>query len=260
MEIICYACGGGENPENTLKAIRHCQTINPNWRIEMDIQMTKDGALVLFHDEDTMRINGKHEKIETLNLTEVKQLNAGYNFKSKGQFIYRDHPIQIPTLEEVLHHFTDAKLLLDIHCKNTRLVPILIDLIEKNGAQDRVVIVSQYDVIIKMLKLQRPKWLYGAATNEAKKMIYSSFFYLDQYFTIQSDILMMPVQFWKLKVLSKRIIHHLKKQGKRIWVWMYEGEEVITITTSYQLKQLKNMAVDGVFTAFPERLNKKNKT
>jgi len=259
MEIICYACGGGENPENTLMAIRHCQKINYKWRVEMDIQMTNDGAIVLFHDENTMRITGVDQKIEALSLVEVKALNAGFNFKRKGKYIYRDNPVRIPTLEEVLHHFPDAQLLLDIHCNNARIVPLLIDLIERNEASHRIVIVSQYDMIIKLLKLQRPTWAYGAATNEAKKMIYSSFFYLDQFFTIKSDILIIPVQFWKLKVLSKRIIHHLKMHGKRIWVWMYEGEEVITITTSYQMKFLQSMAVDGVFTAFPERLNEKNK-
>jgi len=258
MEIICYACGGGENPENTLLAIQHCQNINNNWRIEMDIQMTRDEAIVLFHDENVMRITGVDQKMEELTLIEVKALNAGFNFKRKGTYSYRENPVRIPTLEEVLHHFPDAQLLLDIHCSNTRVVPLLIDLIEKNEAQDRIVIVSQYDMITKLLKLQRPSWAYGAATNEAKKMIYSSFFYLDQFFTIKSDILMIPVRFWKLKVLSKRIIHHLKMHGKRIWVWMYEGEEVITVTTPYQLKSLKNMAVDGVFTAFPERLNEKN--
>ena len=80
MTIICYSCGRGENPENTIKGIKHCQEINPNWRIEMDIQITSDDQLVLFHDYETKRTTGEDKLINELSLAEVKQLNAGYHF------------------------------------------------------------------------------------------------------------------------------------------------------------------------------------
>ncbi len=58
MEIICYAGGRKENPENTLKAIEHCQAVNPEYWIEMDLQLTADNVVVLFHDENLARITG----------------------------------------------------------------------------------------------------------------------------------------------------------------------------------------------------------
>ena len=76
MTIICYSCGRGENPENTLKGIKHCQTINPEWRIEMDVQMTADEQLVLFHDYNTKRTTGVNKLINELSLEEVKELNC----------------------------------------------------------------------------------------------------------------------------------------------------------------------------------------
>lgn len=92
MEIVCYGCGRGENPENTIEGIHHCQSINPDWWIEMDIQITKDEKLVLFHDYQTKRITGVNNKIHQLTLTEIQQLNAGYNFNVENKFIYREKP------------------------------------------------------------------------------------------------------------------------------------------------------------------------
>lgn len=83
MQIICYSCCRGENPENTIEGIRHCQSVNPTWRIEMDIQMTIDNNLVLFHDYETSRATGENLRINELTLNEAKKLNAGYNFKHK---------------------------------------------------------------------------------------------------------------------------------------------------------------------------------
>ena len=85
MDIICYSCGRGENPENTIEAIAHCQRVNPQWRIEMDIQMTSDNHLVLFHDYETKRTTGVEKQINNLTLNEVKELNAGYNYKLHGK-------------------------------------------------------------------------------------------------------------------------------------------------------------------------------
>lgn len=254
MKIICYSCGRGENPENTIKGIKHCQAINPDWRIEMDVQLTSDDHLVLFHDYETKRITGADKLINELSLKEVKELNAGYNFKRQENYIYRSAPIRIPELREVFKTFPNAKLLLDIHTNNPKVVNILLDLIEAEFKDGDFIIGSEYDEIIKKLKKERPNWRYGVPANEAKKMLYSSFLYLDGLFPIQSDILMIPKQYGKINVLRNRVINHAKKRNKPIWAWMYEGEEVRTVNSVKEIEALKKLGIDGVYTDSPELL------
>lgn len=83
MEVICYACGKGEFPENTLEAVSHCQKINPSWRIEMDLQLTKDGKVVLFHDDNLVRITNIEKQIADIDYAELKELDAAYNFREE---------------------------------------------------------------------------------------------------------------------------------------------------------------------------------
>lgn len=254
MTIICYSCGRGENPENTIKGIRHCQEINPDWRIEMDVQITSDDHLVLFHDYETKRITGEDKLISELSLAEVKKLNAGYNFKNQESYIYRSAPIQIPELRDVFKEFPKAKLLLDVHTNSPKVVNILISLIAAQFKDGDFIIASEYDEIIKELKSKRPNWRYAVPTKEAKRMLYSSFLYLDGLFPIKSDILMLPKKYGKINVLRDRVVNHAKKRNKKIWAWMYEGEEVRTVNTIKEIEELRELGIDGIFTGFPEKL------
>jgi len=254
MDIICYSCGRGENPENTLEGIEHCLQVNPDWRIEMDVQLTLDERLVLFHDYNTKRTTGEDKLINELNLKDVQQLNAGYSFRDNGKYIYRPDPLEVPELREVFIKFPQAKVLLDIHTNNPKVVQLLIELIYSKFDSGDFIIASEYDKIIKEFKKERSHWRYGVPEKEAKKMLYSSFLKLDNLFPIKSDILMLPKNFGKINVLSRRVINHAKKRNIPIWAWMYEGEEVRTVTSLKQLEELKQLGVDGVFTACPLKL------
>lgn len=257
MEIICYACGRGEYPENTILAIKNCQAVSPEWRIEMDIQMTKDGRLVLFHDNNTERITGDSRLINELTWSEVKKLNAGFNFKYNDQYIYRKNPIQVPEVEAVFRQFPQAKLLLDIRTSNLDVVDKLVALVEKYSRADKTVIVSRYDKIINNFRKERPVWQYGVPSMEAKRMIYSSFLLLDNFFPIKSDILMLPQNAGKMNVLTKRVLSHAKKRNKKLWVWLYEGkDEVKNVDSKDDLLKMKKLGADGVFTDYPKKLMK----
>lgn len=255
MNIVCYRCGGGENPENTFLGIEHCQKVNDDWPIEMDLQMTKDGEIVLFHDKNTKRISGIDKNIEEMDFIELKSLNMGYNFQRNGAYIFRERPVEIPLLKDVFKQYPKVKFVLDVHTEKKEIVEKIISMVESNNIANQITIVSGYDDIIKLFKKQKPEWKYAAATNEAKRLIYSSFVLLDSLFPLQSDYLMIPLKYGKIKVLTKRIVHHVKRRNKDIWAWMYEGEEVKTVETVAEATALFNIGANSVFTDFPKKLS-----
>ncbi len=90
-------------PENSLGAFENA--IKKNIAIELDIQLTKDNKLIVFHDSSLYRLTGVNKKIKDISLQEAKKLflnNTAY---------------QIPTLEEVLD-LVQGKVLLDIEIKH----------------------------------------------------------------------------------------------------------------------------------------------
>ncbi|MEO9853000.1 MAG: glycerophosphodiester phosphodiesterase family protein [Reichenbachiella sp.] len=254
MKVICYRCGGGENPENTILGIEHCLRVNPEWPIEMDLQLTKDGEVVLFHDANTKRITGEDFKIADLTLSELRTLNVGHTFRLDDEYLFRDSPLRAPTLIEVVKKFPKAEFVFDIHSPNPLIISKVISIIEASPIDQPPTIVSANDKIISEFKIRKPGWKYSAASKEAKKLIYSSFVFLDFLFPLQSDYLMIPQTYGSIRVLTSRVVNHVLKRKRAIWAWIHEGEKVKTVETLEQALSLYNQGVEAVFTDYPKKL------
>jgi glycerophosphoryl diester phosphodiesterase len=87
-QIIAHRGGSANAPENTLAAFRNAITQGVDW-LEFDVQMTKDGALVVIHDETVDRTTDGTGAVRDLTLEQIRSLDAGQGEK-------------VPTFEEVL--------------------------------------------------------------------------------------------------------------------------------------------------------------
>lgn len=248
MEIICYSCGRGENPENTIEGISHCQSVAPEWRIEMDLHMTLDGEIILFHDHNALRTTGVDLEIAKTPFAKIKELNAGHYFPGA-----EDRFHLIPTLKEVLEGFPNIRLLLDVHTPDTNAIDPILELIESHQAKD-IVIASEYDHIIDGFREKAPSLTYGVASKEAKKLIYSSFLRLDGLFPMKGDVLIIPKLFGKIKVLTPRIVRHVQKRNKTLWAWIEESEVVKTAESLEEVKLLESLGAHAAFSEFPAKI------
>lgn len=92
--LIAHRGGSLEVPENTLSAFRHA--INVGMRmVELDVQMTSDGELVVIHDETVDRTTNGTGPVGSFTLEELQRLDAGLKFDAR----YTGE--KIPTLREV---------------------------------------------------------------------------------------------------------------------------------------------------------------
>ena len=97
-------------PENSIKAFY--KAVIKKYPIELDIQLTKDNEIVVFHDKNLKRMTGLDKDVEDLTLDEIKKLKL---------LDTREH---IPRLDEVLK-LVNGKVLIDIEikpCKNYKKV------------------------------------------------------------------------------------------------------------------------------------------
>lgn len=94
-------------PENTLEGIRVAARCGAG-QVEVDVRLSRDGALVLMHDETVDRTTGGTGKVENLDLAELKALDAG-----GGQ--------RVPTLQEALAAATELGLGLVVEMKEEGL-------------------------------------------------------------------------------------------------------------------------------------------
>ncbi len=110
--IINFAHRGasGYYPENTMLSFTKALELGATG-IETDVQVTKDGHLVLIHDETLQRTGGTQEWIKDLTLAEIKEREVG------GWLSPEFEGAEIPTLEELLELVKGTDILINLELK-----------------------------------------------------------------------------------------------------------------------------------------------
>ncbi|MBM6994597.1 glycerophosphodiester phosphodiesterase [Paenibacillus sp. DXFW5] len=141
-DIINFAHRGaaGHYPENTMLAFAKALEMGATG-IETDVQMTRDGQLVLIHDETLQRTAGTSEWVKDLTLAEIKQREVGSWFH--GDFAGE----RIPALEELLDLVRGTDTIVNIELKTgVVLYPGIeqkvVDAVRHYGLSERVIISS----------------------------------------------------------------------------------------------------------------------
>ena len=125
-------------PENTLPALE--LAMDELAYVETDVRLTRDGVPVLFHDTDLERVGGRVGRIEDLDLADVRRLDVGawYSSDWAGE--------RVPTFDAFLTSLAErdgARALVELKAAWTpEEVRRVLDLVERHGLRDRVVLQS----------------------------------------------------------------------------------------------------------------------
>ncbi|MGG6314502.1 glycerophosphodiester phosphodiesterase [Paenibacillus macerans] len=141
-DIINFAHRGaaGYYPENTMLSFAKALELGATG-IETDVQMTKDGELVLIHDETLQRTAGSPEWVKDFSLAEIKQREA-------GSWFHADYAGErIPTLEELLELVSGTDTIVNIELKTGVVMypgieQKVVDAVRRYGISERIVLSS----------------------------------------------------------------------------------------------------------------------
>lgn len=141
-EIINFAHRGaaGHCPENTMASFARALELGATG-IETDVQMTRDGKLVLIHDESLQRTAGTPEWIKDITLEEARQCEV-------GSWFHKNYAGEsIPTLEELLELVRGTDTIINLELKTgVVLYPGIeqkvIDAVRRFGLAERTIISS----------------------------------------------------------------------------------------------------------------------
>ncbi|MDE2855580.1 MAG: glycerophosphodiester phosphodiesterase family protein [Chloroflexota bacterium] len=145
-------------PMNTLAAF-DCARQQGADGIELDLQLSRDGHLVVIHDYTVDATTDGHGDVAEMSLAELKRLDAGAWFSAAfaGE--------RIPTLDEVFDAFGD-KLLINVEIKSSpawgyRADKLLAECVRRHGMSERVIVSSFDPVILRNLRQMMPAAMMG---------------------------------------------------------------------------------------------------
>lgn len=153
-------------PENTLAAIRSAIASGAD-AAEIDVQLTSDGVVVVFHDDDLMRMANDPRRLADLTFEEARTFDVGTWFAPEfsGE--------RIPTLDEVLNE-ASTQITLNIELKAVRgqqapgpLVRGVIETLDRHNARSRCVISTLSYPTLAEVRRQAPDLRVGFIVFEA---------------------------------------------------------------------------------------------
>ena len=142
-------------PENSLEGIESAALRGADYA-EIDIQLTADGELAVFHDSSTSRLCEQDLTVADSTLAELKQLDL----------VSRGEHFTIPSLEEAVQKAKEAQVGLLIEFKpqdgqEEEMAEKTIALIEKNDFADQAIFMSMNEPIVRIMEEERPSWWNG---------------------------------------------------------------------------------------------------
>ena len=220
-------------PENTIPAFRMCIE-NDFSAAELDVQMLKDGTIIVLHDDNLKRTTGINKNVWEVTYDEIRDLDNGRFFSEEFE------GTTIPTLDEVIKLAASGKqkLYLNIEIKRNGhdegITQKVVDIIEENNYLDNCDITSQDYQTLEEVREINPYVLTA----------YTSVIGIGDIETLDAaDIISIQQTF-----ATYQNIERIHSAGKHVFVW--------TVNEQDTMEELVNLNVDAILTNDPNLCKK----
>ncbi len=224
VEVVGHRGSSASAPENTLASVRQAISDGADW-VEIDVQETADGEVVVFHDSDFMKTAGVNLKIWNATLEDLKNIDIGSSFAPEFK------QERVPTLDQVLAE-CKGKIGLYIELKyynhDIQLEKKVVELIEQHGMAQDIIIISLKVAAIEKIKDIRPDWKTGLLMSVSAGDMKN----------LNADLLAVNAAF-----VSRSFIRSAHSAGKQVSVW--------TVNDPIGISNMTSRGVDSIITDKP---------
>ena len=215
------ASGVGLPPENTLAAFRMAMDFSADL-VELDVHRSRDGRIVVIHDNTMERTTDRSGKISDLNYREIAAADAG-----NGE--------RVPLLAEVLDLIHGQAMVL-VEIKPDDITNDVIQQIRDAGAEDSVVIQSFHPAVVVESFAIAPGIPRGL-------LIGGGADFTDRAVSVGAGVVVPAYG-----LLNQAVSHAIGLRGLGCWTY--------TVDDPTEMRRLIDLGVDGIITNYPDRLKR----
>ena len=246
FQKLLYAHRGAakELPENTIESFKHALVLGAN-ALEMDAHMTRDGVLVIAHDEDGKRMCGRDDRIKDVSYAELQTWDAGHgHLDEQGHPSFRGKSFKIPTLDSILESFPDVPINIDVKQWDPPMVEEVIETIERHKASSRICLASFRARTLGKIRLCGFKGQTALSAGEV--LLSLALPRIAKRTPYRGNAAQIPTKSGPLKLGNRRSIRRLQRSGCRVDFW--------TINNIEKAKELLELGADGIMTDDPRAI------
>ncbi len=223
--VIGHRGAGKFAPENTRASVERAIVDGADW-VEVDVQETTDGEVVVVHDSDFMKLAGVPLKVWEATIAEVEAVDVGSRFDPAfaGE--------RVPTLAAVLEACrgrAGVTIELKDYGHGQMLEERVAGIVEACGMESDVVVMSLKPAVVKRMKSLRPDWTVGLLMSVS----------VGDASTLEADFLAVNARY-----VSRGFVRRAHRAGKQVFVW--------TTNDAVSISRMIGRGVDGVITDDPD--------
>ncbi|MBP1995648.1 glycerophosphodiester phosphodiesterase [Paenibacillus eucommiae] len=218
-------------PENTLSALKKAIEDGAGFA-ELDVQETKDGVIVVMHDNNAFRTTGINKAMWEIQSSELFRANAG------AWFSHNFEDEKVPTLEQAIQT-AKGKIKLNIELKNNghskHLAEGTVKIIEKNQFVNQCVISSFDPVLLKKVKKLNPNIKTALIVGREKD--------LDEELYKSRDYEAISISYL---LIDQNVMRAAAAGNKEVYAW--------TVNDKDAMVKMIELGVNSILTNHPDRL------
>lgn len=227
--VIAHRGASSYAPENTFAAFDLALQMGAR-HIELDVDSTRDGHIVVIHDDTVDRTTDGTGPVSSHTLAALRALDAGARFGAAfaGE--------RIPLFDEVLARYRGrAHIHTEIKGRSTSLTRGSIDLIRRHGMTDEVTITSFQKVRLEETRTYAPEFPAGWLVREVTDA------------TIAEAHTMGLTQLCpRAETVTPELVGRLHAEGFVVRAWAVATEEL--------MQRVVQAGADGMTVNFPDKL------
>ncbi len=244
--LFAHQGASGEAPSNTLPAFERALDLGIVY-LETDCHATRDGEIVLCHDETVDATTDGSGAIADYSFAELSGLDAGYRFSPDGQaFPFRAKGVRIPRLAELLGRCPGARINLEVKQGDLAVVQDVVRIVRRADATRRVLLAAAEDGVMESIRKLDPGTAIGSSLGDLVGFYQAVQEERIERFRPLGQALQIPTEFAGNPLITPESLEAARQLGLFVHVW--------TINEPDEMQRLLEAGVDGVMSDFPGQL------
>lgn len=223
--VIAHRGSSATAPENTLAAFRLAAEQHSDF-VELDVQESADGQVLVVHDSDLMKVGGNPANIWAADAATLRAIDVG-SFKNPRFFAER-----LPTLAEALAACKGrCRVIVELksYGHDQQLEQRVATIVEEAGMESDCVFMSLDLEMVRRMKALRPNWRVGLLVAKA----------MGDLTELKADFLAVEA-----RMATRRFIRHAHRAGQDVYIWTVNDPAWMFVGLS--------RGVDGLITDKPD--------
>ena len=229
-------------PENTAEAFQGAVDLGYTY-LETDVRITRDGVVVVFHDETLERTTNGAGPVDRWDFADLQQLDAAYWFDEADGYPRRGTGVRVRALAEVFELWPEAHFNIDL--KGPDLEWVVADLIKRHSMEHKTLIGSFVDHrIARFRRITRGGVATSAGPGSVLAMVTASRF--GRNVPTRAQAYQLPFDYRSVPI-DRRLIAAIHAAGAQLHTW--------TVNEAVDMHRLLDLGVDGIVSDRPDVLN-----